>query len=457
MSDRYRDAAIRPIAWSRRRFLETAAATSFGLAASSVIRPGRARAAQELTGSIRIGYEGSNTQIAPFIEETVAELEAAHPGANFTIEPSPGSDYILQLGLQLFTGRGPDLFLVLGLGAGELANGNLILPLDDYVANWDGWDHYSEAAKASVTHEGSIWGIPYGVDISFLFYRRDLFAQAGLPTEWQPQTPDDVLAAALHVKEAVPEAIPYALYAGANGENATAGDFLTLITAYGGTLTDAEGRWFVNSCPIQETLGYYHQAYQVDQSVPQSVMTDVSPLETLPRAFGEGTLALIYEQGWRYQEWLADDPDGAGEQIGYALFPRADGGTPFALAGGGDCWFINRRCQHPDLAWAFIEAFNTIDRQVAINLDEPRLPARIDAAADPAFQEEPIFQTMLDAQDKLVVPPPEPTYRQLIGIVQNATGLVATGETDPAGAVERYTDELVRVLGEEHVVAESCP
>ncbi len=42
------------------------------------------------------------------------------------------------------------------------------------------------------------------------------------------------------------------LYAGANGENATAADFLTLILSNGGTLTDANGKWYIDSCPIQK-------------------------------------------------------------------------------------------------------------------------------------------------------------------------------------------------------------
>jgi hypothetical protein len=63
---------------------------------------------------------------------------------------------------------------------------------------------------------------------------------------------------------------------------------------------------------------------------------------------------------------------------------------------------------------------------------------------------------MMKAAKSARISPPDPNYRKLIGIVQNATGIVATGEVDAAGAVERYRSELTRVLGEQNVVAQPC-
>ena len=35
----------------------------------------------------------------------------------------------------------------------------------------------------------------------------------------------------------------------------------------------------------------------------------------------------------------------------------------------------------------------------------------------------------------MTLPPPEPQFRKLIAVVQNATGLVATGEASPVDAI----------------------
>ena len=64
---------------------------------------------------------------------------------------------------------------------------------------------------------------------------------------------------------------------------------------------------------------------------------------------------------------------------------------------------------------------------------------------------------MVASSSSLILADPDPAYRQLITIVQNATGIVATGEATPDEALERYTSELTRVLGEGNVVRQPCP
>ncbi len=113
--------------------------------------------------------------------------------------------------------------------------------------------------------------------------------------------------------------------------------------------------------------------------------------------------------------------------------------------------------KNPDLAWAFIEAFNSADAQAALSIEDPHLPARDDARADPDWQATPLAPTMLQVADSLTFPPPEPQFRKLIQVVQNATGLVATGAASPVDAITRYGDELTLAMGKPNVIAESCP
>ena len=224
------------------------------------------------------------------------------------------------------------------------------------------------------------------------------------------------------------------LYAGANGENATAADFLTLILSNGGALTDANGKWYIDSCPIQSTLGFYEDAFQASKVVPQSVLTDVNPLQTMPQALGDGDLAILHEQAKHYGEWLSADPANA-QKIGVAQFPGDNG--PFVLGDAGDAWYIYSRSKNPDLGWAFIEAFNSGETQAALGSEDPHLPARVDARSNAAWVQQPLSASMLAAAPTLTLPPPEPQFRKLIEVVQNATGLVATGAATPDQAITR--------------------
>jgi multiple sugar transport system substrate-binding protein len=409
--------------------------------------------AQGLNGSIKVGYEGANPFIGKYAEAAAQAVMDANPGTTIDLVASNAPDYLNQIGLQLFMGNAPDVFLLLGIGSGELASGGLIRPLDDYLANWDGWAQYDQTARFGVTVQGKTWSVPWGLNVYFLFYRKDLFEAAGLPTEWQPQTREEIIEAAQAIQASNPDVIPYSLYAGANGENATAADFLTLILSNGGTLTDADGKWYIDRCAIRGTLGYYQDAFQTSGVVPQSVLTDVNPIQTMPAAFGDGDLAILHEQAKQYGLWVAKDPANA-ENIGIARFPGDNG--LFNLGDAGDAWYINAKSKNPDLGWAFIEAFNSADTQAALGVDDPHLPARVDARSIESWASLPLSQKMLDAAEGITLPPPEPQFRKLIGVVQNATGLVATGEATPEDAVQRYSDELTRTMGKMNVVSETC-
>ncbi len=440
----------------RRRLLQGAALGSAGLLLG---RSPSARAQDgNLKGSITIGYEGAASAVIPYIEATAKTIQDKNPDAKITLQPSPGGNYATQVILQLNSGRAPDLFLLLGVAMAELGAAKLIAPLDDYVAQWDGWAQYPQQLIDSLTFDGSVWAVPYLMDTHFLYYNRDLIEKAGLPRDWTPATPDDILDAALAIKQADSKVIPYALYAGANGGNGTvARGFIPLVHALGGELRDANGKFIIDSCAIRGALDYYYRAYQTDQTVPQEVMTSPQPSSAMSSAMMDGELGILYEGSWVYGDWERDDPDFTHDKIGFVMFPGTGDIAPFAVGGTGTSWFINQRAENKDLAWAFIEEFNSVANQVAINIEDPHIPARTDAAADPAFQATPFLQAMVQSADSLLLTAPDRSFLQLVGIVQNATGLVATGQATPNEAAGRYADELTRVLGADNVVSQTCP
>jgi multiple sugar transport system substrate-binding protein len=440
-----------PLRTTRRDLLGViAGAASIGVRAS----PTRAR---QSDGSIRVGYDGSNETMVPFIEATAESIRQQRPEARIELEPSPGGGYATQLVLQLTRGNAPDIFLFTGLLVAELATSGVLAPLDPYLDQWDGWEQYPEDIRSAVRYEGSIWAIPNPVDTHFLYYRKDIFAQAGLPEEWQPATPDEILDAAVAIRESAPEIIPYALYAGTKGGNGTvARGFLPLVHAFGGTLLDENGKWIVDSCAIRAALAHYERAYRIDETVPQDVMTGASPSSAMRDAMADGSLGILHEGCWVYGPWAQEDPEQTAAHIGYTQFPSADGNPPFSVGGIGACWYMSAGVEQPDLAWEFITAFNSRENQVAMNVADPHIPARRDAADAPAFQVDPFLQAMIETSSSLVLLEPEPSFRPLIPIIQHITGAIASGEDSPAEALDRYLSEVSRVLGEDQVVSQPC-
>ena len=199
---------------------------------------------------------GKNEASATWLEdEVIPAFEAQMAAAGTPVEVSfegrgvDDEDYKSQLALDLGAGEGPDVFAIDGIWVGEFATAEYIAPLTDVVGpeadDWDGWAQINDAVQANASFDGNRYGIPQGTDGRVIYFNKDLFEQAGLPTDWAPTTIDEVLDAARTIKEKLPDVTPIQLNGGvAMGEATTMQGALPLLAAAGGQVYDQEsGTW----------------------------------------------------------------------------------------------------------------------------------------------------------------------------------------------------------------------
>lgn len=412
---------------------------------------------QTPSGEIVVQFESRGSLLEQEVRAAIDALTAGNAESKIDVADQAAGDYLTELTLSLLTGDVPDVFEANSLVTAQLAVTGAVLPLDGYLQAWPDWSNFHPAVKQNLMFEGATWGLPQSLDTHFLYYRKDLFARAGLPVSWQPVTLDDVIAAARTIKQVLPEIIPLVLFAGANPGNSTAiRGFLPLLRAYGGELRDKDGKWIIDSCAIRNALAFYELAYQIEAFVPQRVMSSVSASNAMRAAFAAGEAAISFDGSWVWDDWSESVADMEG-QIGYVLHPTADGSPPFTVGGIGKTWFINAATEYPELCWAFVAAMSGRDVLTRLNLNDPHVPPRLDSAADPGFQSSPFNKAMAESFSSALLSPPDPSYQSLVSIIQNATGLIAAGEVSAAEAVERYAGELSRVLGDDNVVMQPCP
>jgi multiple sugar transport system substrate-binding protein len=411
-----------------------------------------------LTGQITVSFADSSGLRQPFATVAAESVQAANPGVTIALDAQsiPGAEFEQRFLLALQSGEIPDVFHLGGGFIGALAAGGAIRPLDGYLAVWPDWALYPPSVQGTVTFAGQTWSIPYALDTHYLYYRKDIFQQAGLPADWEPANVADILDTALAIKQAVPGIVPYALYTGQTGGTATVTRaFLPLVLAFGGSMTDEQGRWIIDSPAIRKTFAYYHRAYQGEGIIPQQVLTAPNQAGVFRTMLGSGQLATLFDGAWIYGPLHAAGPAATEQNLGYLLHPTESGGPSFTVVGAGNVWFVSAACQYPDLAWEFVTAMNGAETVSQICLADPHPPARTDAAERPDFQANPF---LTEATATLAVAqfiPPSPFYLELIPIIQRATDLVATGQEAPDGAAARYADELTRLLGEDNVVTQS--
>ncbi len=440
--------------YSRRTFLKVAAATGVAAACGPTAQPTGATGQGKLSGTITVSYSDELGVKPKYVDQAAQAVAQASSGAkvNIDLQKISSGDFYTKLLLALQGGDVPDVIHVGGDRIGELADAQYIEPLDRYVQAWPDWKSYPEAIKQGATYKGKVWAIPYGLDMRWLYYRKDDLQKAGLPADWKPSKLDDVLAAAAAVKAKATDVLPYALYAGQAGDTGTANHaFIPLVWAYGGDVITADGKWVGNSAAIRKALTYYQKVYGQGLS-PKELLTTTKPWTSMREKLGNGQLALLFEGGWVYGGWYTKDKAATEKNVGYLLHPTESGGPSFTIGGLGTCWFITAKSKNKDLAWEFIKTWNNKDTVAKINIDDPHPVARSDSADVAEFKAQQYLVDSTKALEKAKFVPPDANFGKVIIAIQKATGRVATSEMGPDDAAKQYSADLKQALGASLVV-----
>lgn len=455
------NATVRSI--SRRRALggSLALAAAGLVAACGGSQPSPPRAATSvptprgLSGTITVSYPDELGKKPPYVERAAAAVMAAHPGATVRIDLRRVSsgDYYTQLVQRMQQGDVPDVFHVSGERIGELVDAGRVAPLDEFLALWPDWRYYPEAIREGVHYQGKVWAVPYGLDTRFLYYRRDVFARAGLPPDWQPDGPQGILAAAVALRDRVPDVAPYALYAGAIADTGAANHgFIPLVWAYGGEVQDQSGRWVGDSPAIRRALAHYARAFREERLVPPELLAAPRPWTQMRERLGAGTLGILFEGGWVYGNWVNTDRAGTERNVGYLLHPAERGGQPFTVGGLGTCWYLSATSRHKELAWEFMRTWNNADTVARLNVEDPHPAARVDAVKVAEFAGQRYLVDSTSSLERARFLQPDAAISRVFAAMQAATLRAATGELPPEDAAARYGDELRAALGTSRVV-----
>jgi raffinose/stachyose/melibiose transport system substrate-binding protein len=130
------------------------------------------------------------------IEDLNARFEEAHPGVTIQREAYETTDLTQLAPRALSEDGGPDVIMVNQgfTGMGALVEAGLLLPLDDYAAQYGWLDRYAAGlhARNSFSEDGKVFGSGhiYGVsntaEVVGIYYHKGIFEEVGLavPTTW---------------------------------------------------------------------------------------------------------------------------------------------------------------------------------------------------------------------------------------------------------------------------------
>ena len=309
-----------------------------------------------------------------YIKYVAKQFEKAHPGKKVKLVPIQASqqDYYTKIQQMMRSPKtAPDLvyedtFLI----KSDIKSGYL-QPLDPYLEEWKDWDRFEPNAKTAAKTDGKTYGVPDGTDTRALWFNKNLFKKAGLPTDWKPKTWEDVLDAARTIKRKVPGVVPFNVFTGKGAGEAAAMQGLQMLlygTGENPLYEPGSKKWVANGKGFRDSLEFVDTVYSeklgpdVSEALSPNIQTR-APTQFLP----DEKMAIALDGSWLGQHWLKTGGETPwpewSKTMGQTPMPTQHGQAPGSVSmSGGWTWSIPKNSGNHDLAWKMIETFQEGER-----------------------------------------------------------------------------------------------
>lgn len=442
---------------------------------ASLFASGQAEQAEQDDGRLNIiirGVEdGVNHDMVMWITEDVIpafEERMAEEGRDVQVGliQFGGSDEALeqQIALDMSVGEGPDIMAFDGFWIPDFVEAGYLEPLDEIAGeeiwDWDGWDVIPEDLRNIMGFDGEIYGLGAGTDVRKIYYRTDIFEDAGIDTPWQPESWSDIVDTARTLKD---EGVPYPLQLNAGtamGEATTMQGYLMALLGAGEHMYDFDNnRWYGETDAILDTLNFYEQIYVEEELGSSSIQLASTGRDQSFEAFREGEIAMLVEGDWFWRSVVAPGSEwepsgGRDEVVGWAKMPAMEpgagyNGNDFVSVSGGTGFTVNPNTSHPELAWELLAFMHGYDMQMEYQDHQPRMTVREDV---PVEGDEVMSSMAEELLQYSTVRPQLPEYAEVSIAAQRMTERVVNEEMSPQEAMEAYAEDLEEIVGSDKVV-----
>ncbi len=275
----------------------------------------------------------------------------------------------------------PDVALIDNSFLPDVVAGGIAADLTERVRPY--MDYFRRALWAPGERVGRFYALPVESRPMVLFYRRDVLAKAGLPTD--PQKVDALVGTwedLLAVCQTIREKGSSPCFA-SNKANNTGQFYVMMLSQQGLGLYGDQGEFSLDAVENSATMEVLGKFWQNDVVSDQGEWTDGWDEEL---ANADAGVAFVFGSPGVARDlsvWMA--PELAGKW-GVARIPAMKAGRPRSAGGGGASWVVSAHSHFEDGAWAFIQYVSTREKS------QKELAARgeIFPAFDPAYQD-PLF------------------------------------------------------------------
>jgi multiple sugar transport system substrate-binding protein len=277
------------------------------------------------------------------MKQLAENFNKEYPNITVTFQNVPAEQSQQKLTTQIAGGNPPDTAFVDASATSAFASRKALVNLEGYIDRSDVVkpDDYVDAFRTFTTYEGDMYGLPFDGESTGLFYRTDLFEEAGI--EAPPATWEEFEAAAAALTDESANQYGYEVFA-----SESAYYFYPWLWQNGGELLSEDGQEVLfNSEEAKEAAEFYVG------------LTEYSPADYLNSnsydgrvAFAEGEVGMYMAGAW-FAGVLNDEYPDIADKWATAPLPEGDAGCATTIA--GDALIMFEQGDEQDASWLWIE------------------------------------------------------------------------------------------------------
>ena len=444
---------------SRRDFLKAAGTATLGAllascapqAASPTTTPGTGSDNQaaptaavpgQAKGSITVGMEAGSQFWTEFYEDRISDF-TSQTGIEFKPLFAPHAEMKQRFITEEIAGSGAiDVYMLDQPWVGQFIAANYLVPITSRIDANDKED-FSPTALATNSSKGEIYGLPFLVHNSVLYYRTDLYEEAGITAP--PKTWDEYRENAKKLTKA-DQGIFGAIMEGKEGPEPAA-KYMDLLQQAGGRILDENGNVVLNAGPAVEAFKFMLAIQFEDKtSPPGGPGFDNGDTHTL---FTQGKLAQA--PNWPYMWVLGNDQTNSKVpgKFKVALQPGKVKQCAQVFSWG---WGISAHSKNQDAAYEFCKWGTTSEMLAAFGKTftnpVPRKSSLDTLLKDPEMTKDllDVIQTMSDsvaASETILVIPQWADIQDRIGALVSR---VMSQQATPEDAVNEAQADLEKLM-----------
>ena len=352
-------------ALNRRQFLKLAGLTAGAVALASCTAPIAPSAPGQSAADAGTAAEGVTLRYRTWHAPAQSAGDAAwyewlsdnYTAATIEYENVPfGAEYIQKVLADSAAGTPPDLLHSSIIWAREFYDRDVLLDLDDYIANVPELapdQFYGEATNTYRSKDGNYYGVPWeGPDAEILAVNSTLLEAAGFdPQGADLQTWDDLIemAQALTVRDG--DEVTQAGYLVPNFREIQY--FNSLLTSNGGAMHDEA----ISQATFNNEQGLQVLQLELDLMNEYNVSFPISPDRQDEQLFMQGNAAIIHAGTWstaQFQDQMAEE-----FEYWFVIIPQGPQGSGRAGTTWSNMFVLPKGTPNPDAAWDLLQYCTT--------------------------------------------------------------------------------------------------